>query len=195
MIKVIYVILAIVMVIGSAVSSIPYFTKDTIETIIVKKQKELSSHGIDIRVVSNTGYFNSTREITIKFTDKKKVLRYFENRLQIEKSLLTTITQDEKSFEQISFKGILKNKNTLPHKIESFLMIDKLPENLQEQIANNKILEKLMNSLSLQLNFDIFGVVNYINLNDIVIANKVITEQLTVDFLDNNLIVNGEVIK
>ena len=47
MIKVIYVILAIVMVIGSAVSSIPYFTMDTIETIIVKKQKELGSHGID----------------------------------------------------------------------------------------------------------------------------------------------------
>ena len=48
MIKVIYVILAIVMVIGSAVSSIPYFTMDTIETIIVKKQKELSVHGIDL---------------------------------------------------------------------------------------------------------------------------------------------------
>jgi len=195
MIKVIYVIVAIMIVIGSAVSSIPYFTKDTIETIIVKKQKELSSHGIDVRIVSNTGYFNSKREITVNFTDVRKVLQYFENRLQLDKSLLTNLTQDEKAFKQMSFKGVLKNKNTLPHKIEAFLMLDKLPENLQKQISNNKILEKVMGSLSLQMNFSIFGVVNYININDIVISNKTISDPLTIDFIDDNLVVNGEVIK
>jgi len=195
MIKVIYVIVAIMIVIGSAVSSIPYFTKDTIETIIVKKQKELSSHGIDFKVVSNTGYFNSKREMIVNFTDVRKFLEYFENRLEIDKSLLTTLTQDEKSFEQISLKGILKNTNTLPHKIESFLSIDNLPENLQKQISNNKILEKLMNSLSLQLNFSIFGIVNYINLNGIVISNKTISDPVKIEFLNDSLIVNGEVIK
>ena len=195
MIKVIYVIVAIIIVIGSAVSSIPYFTKDTIETIIVKKQKELSSHGIDVRIVSNTGYFNSKREITVNFTDVRKVLQYFENKLQLDKSLLATITQDEKSFEKISFKGVLKNKNTLPHKIEAFLSIDNLSENLQKQISNNKILENFMSSLSLQMNFSIFGVVNYINLNGTVISNKTISEPLTIDFINDNLIVNGEAIK
>ncbi len=195
MIKVLYVILAIVMVIGTAVSSIPYFTKDTIETIIVKKQKELSIHGIDVKVVSNTGYFNSTREITVNFTDVRKVLYYFEDKLQISKTLLTTITQDEKSFEQISFKGVLLNKNVLPYKIESILSIDNLPEHLQQQMSNNKILENFMNSLSVQLNFDIQGDVNYIALNDEVIANKIITDLLTIAFLNDNLIVNDKVIK
>lgn len=195
MIKVISVIFAIVIVIGSAVSSIPYFTMGTIETVIEKKQKELSSHGIDFKVVSNTGYFNSVREITVNFTDNKKVLQYFENRLQIDKSLLTSITEDEKAFEQISFKGVLKNKNTLPHKIEAFLSIDNLPENLQQQISNNKILENFMSSFSLQLNFNIFADVNYINLNDIVISNKIMSEQITINIVDDNLIVNGEVIK
>lgn len=193
--NVIYVILAIVIVIGTAVSSIPYFTMDTVEKIIVKKQKELSSHGIDVKVLSNTGYFNSTREITIHFTDVRQVLQYFENTVDIDKNLLTTITQDAKLFEQISFKGILKNKNTLPHKIESFLSVDKLPKKLQQQMSNNTILEKYMNTLSLQLNFDIFGKVNYINLNDIVISNKITTEKLIVEFVQDNLIVNGSVIK
>ena len=195
MIKVIYVILAIFIVIGSSVASIPYFTMDTIETIIVKKQKELSFHGIDVRVTSNTGYFNSTREITVNFTDVRKVLQYFENRLQIDKSLLTTITQDTKLFEQITLKGVLKNKNTLPHKIESFLMLDNLPENLQEQIANNKILEKFVSSLALQLNFNVFGELNYIKLNDIVLSNKIISEKIIINFVDDELIVNTKVIK
>ena len=163
--------------------------------IFLKKQKELISHGIDFKVVSNTGYFNSTREISVHFTDVRKILEYFENSLEIDENILKVMTQDAKLFEQIIFKGILKNKNTLPHKIESFLMLDNLPEDLQQQMSNNTILEKYMNTLSLQLNFDIFGKVNYINLNDIVISNTITTDPLKIGFVQNNLIVNESVIK
>jgi len=190
MIKVLYVIVTIVIVIGSAVSSIPYFTMDTIETIIVKKQKELSVHGIDVKVVSNTGYFNSKREITVNFTDKEKVLQYFEKSFQIDTTLLTAITQDKNLFEQISLKGVLINKNTLPHKIESFLSIDNVPTDLYK-----KIVENFINSLSVQLNFNIFGELNYIKLNNTVISNKSISDSIKISFVNNVLIIDEKIIK
>jgi hypothetical protein len=170
--------LGAIVIIGGLLGSVPYFTKDTVDTLIEKQQQSLSTHGMDFKVVSHEGYLDSKREITLKFKDTTKVMDYFEKTLLVDKSLLNAVTKNGELFSKVSFKGILKNKNVLPYQVESVLMLDELPVELQEAMEKDKVFEKFVKSLALKINFSIYGEVVYIALNDIVIEDKDIVAKL-----------------
>ncbi len=58
--------IAAVAIVGITGTSIPYITKSSIENNINKKQNELKKNGVDFKIISNSGYLNSKKEILIK---------------------------------------------------------------------------------------------------------------------------------
>ncbi|MGB5866632.1 MAG: hypothetical protein WBG69_02050 [Arcobacteraceae bacterium] len=164
--------LGAVIIAGGLVGTIPYITKNTIDTLMVEKQKELINYGIDFQVVSNTGYLDSTREVTLKFKNTAKVLEYLAISLQTDLELLKSMTNDGDLLADISFKGVIKNSNLMTHRINAVLQLDELPKNLKEKMTQDEPLDKFIKSLGLNMSFDIDGNVTDLALNDIIIEDQ-----------------------
>lgn len=159
--------LGAVVIAAGIVGTVPYITKNTVDTLMVEKQKEFVNYGIDFQVVSNTGYVESTREVTLKFKDKAKVIEYLALSLRTDLEQLKSMTNNGEILSDISFKGVLKNSNLMISKIDTVLELDELPENLKKQMARDENLDKFIKSLGLKMSFDLDGKVTDIALNDI----------------------------
>jgi len=171
------------------VGGLPYVVKNSIDSIIEKRQTELSSKGMDLKVVSHEGYFESTREINIKFTDSVKVLDYISELTNLDIGTLNSLTNNGLIFSDISFKGIVKNSNLFSQTIKTQISIDQLPLDVQQSMANDKTLDDFIKSLLLSIDFNEDGEVSYISLNDLIIKD----EDVEVKLLKPELNIEGDI--
>lgn len=165
-------ILALVVMTGVMVFGLPYIIKHSIDTIIENEQQKLNSKGMELIVVSHKGYFQSTREINIEFTDTVKVLDYISEITNLDIETIRNMTNNGFIFSDISFKGVVTNSNLFSQTIKTKISLDKLPLELQENMAKNKQLDSFIKSLLLNIEFDMEGNIGFMSLNDIVIKEN-----------------------
>jgi len=179
-------ILALAVMTGVMLCGLPYIIKNSIDSIIEKEKQELSSKGIDLKVISHKGYFESTREINIKFMDTIKMLDYISEITSLDIETVRNMTNNGFVFSDISLKGIVTNSNLFSQTIKTKISLDKLPLALQENMAKNKQLDSFIKSLLLNIDFDMEGKISFLSLNDIIIKEnnlevKVLKTELKID--------------
>ncbi|MGB3750828.1 MAG: hypothetical protein WA945_04625 [Arcobacteraceae bacterium] len=167
------------------IGGLPYIVKNSIDTIIEKEKNELSSKGMELKVMSHTGYFESTRKINIEFTDSIKMLDYMAEITNLDIETVRELTNNGLIFSDISFKAIVTNSNLFSQTIKTKISLDKLPLELQNKMEQDKQLDSFIKSLLLNIDFDMEGKVTFVSLNDIIIKEndvevKVIKPELTI---------------
>ena len=185
MLKLKYAIASVIFA-GLIVGGLPYVVKNSIDSIIEKKEKELDTKGIQLKVISHKGYYQSTREINIKFIDTIKVLDYISEITNLDIKTVKSITNNGMIFSDISFNGIVTNSNLFSQTIQSKITLDELPLALQENMSKDAQLDKFIKSLMLNVDFNDVGIVSFVSLNDIIIQEngaevKIIKPELVLD--------------
>jgi len=164
--------LASVAIAGMVVGGMPYITKNSIDTVITEKQSELLNKGLSLEVTKHQGYFDSQREIKIKFTDTVKILDFISKAIRLDIESVRDLTNNGMIFEDVSFKGTVKNSNLLPANVKAQITLDEIPENLKEAMNKNEDLKKFINALLLNVEFDTSGNIIFVSMNDLIIQNK-----------------------
>ena len=170
--------LASIVAAGFVVGGLPYITKSSIDSIISEKKNELIDKGLDLKVTNHKGYFESQRDIEIKFTNTVKLLDYISNETQIDLETLNSLTKNGMIFNEISFKGTVNNSNLFPSKVKVELILDQLPEDLQNTMSENIHLKNFIKELQLNAHFNTEGQLIYVSLNDLVIQDKDIVAKI-----------------
>jgi hypothetical protein len=163
------VIIAITIIVGV---SIPYITKNSINNTIHQKKSELKNNGINLKIISNNGYFDSKREILIKIEDSIKFIDYMSKNLILDIETLNDLTDNGVFLDNLSIKGTILNTNIFPKNINISLSPDELPNDLKTLMKKESIINKLIKSLTLKLKADTDGHITFITLNDIIINDK-----------------------
>ena len=162
--------LASVAIAGMVVGGMPYITKNSIDTVITEKQSELLNKGLALEVTKHQGYFDSQRKI--KFTDTVKILDFISKAIRLDIEIVRDLTNNGMIFEDVSFKGTVKNSNLLPANVKAQIRLDELPQNLKEAMNKNEDLKKFINALLLNVEFDTSGNIIFVSMNDLIIQNK-----------------------
>lgn len=161
--------LALIAIGGIIATSVPYFTKNSIENIINHKQNEFNINGIDLIVLKSTGYISSKRELLIKVEDSIKFIDFMTKTLELDIKILNNITNNGDLLENLALKGIMLNTNIFPENIDVSLSIEELPKSFKMLMKKEPIFKKLIDSLNLKLKIDADGNITYAGLNDIII--------------------------
>jgi hypothetical protein len=164
--------LAIIAITIIAGVSIPYITKNSINNTIHQKKSELKNNGINLKIISNNGYFDSKREILIKIEDSIKFIDYMSKNLILDIETLNDLTDNGVFLDNLSIKGTILNTNIFPKNINISLSPDELPNDLKTLMKKESIINKLIKSLTLKLKADTDGHITFITLNDIIINDK-----------------------
>lgn len=171
---------------GIVGSSMPYITKSSINNSIQQKQNELQKDGINFNIITDIGYINSEREITIKIQDSIKFIDYISKTLEIDVKTIDELTNNGAYLEDLSIKGTIKNTNIFPENVNISLSLDKLPSDLKKLMRKEPIVNKLIKALSLKLKVDTHGNLTFVSLNDMVIND----EDITAKILQPEIIIN-----
>jgi len=178
--------IAIIAIIGIVSGSIPYIIKTSIDNTIKQKQQELQQNGIKLIVLNSTGYLNSKREVIIKIQDTIKFMNYMSKVLETDIKMISLLTDNGVSFENLSLKGIAKNTNIFPKNIDILLSFDELPNKLKQLMKKEPIINKLIKELSAELRINRNGNLTFASLNNIVL----ISNEVTVKILEPKININ-----
>ncbi len=178
--------IATIAIVGIVGGSIPYITKNSVDSSIQQKQNELQKDGIKFNVIKNTGYISSKREVTVKIQDTIKFIDYISKNLEIDVKTINELTNNGAYLENLSIKGTIENINIFPENINVSLLLDELPNDLKQLMRKEPIVNKLIKSLSLKLKVDTNGELTFISLNDIIIND----EDMNTKILQPQVIIN-----
>lgn len=164
--------LAVVGVVG-IVGSVPYIVKNSIDNNLTKKQIELKDNGISLDFSKNESYITINRELSLKFTNEEKVLKYILANSDIDEVFLRQVTLNGKLLKEITFKGIVKNDNIISQNLSKVILsFDKLPHSLEKAIEKNIELKKAIKDFKLNMLIDRDGKILSLSSTDIYLKDN-----------------------
>lgn len=181
--------------------ALPMATNNLVDDKIAQKTKQLKDIGIDLEVISSTGYISSTKEIELKINNG----RYFATSVLAEignlsgtglKTILKALGNSNTDWEALLNGTILKGKLTTHNyflsqpKLEIF--IEKLSYELMNKIHQNNEDSKLIlplldkKTINISLTYSRTGILERIELKNIDETFFVNDDRMVFQLFDNN---------